>query len=341
LAHLTAAQIEQYRAGQAAPAELLMLDDHLAVCDECRASLAAQVPVRDVLEWAAGLARYREGDQALASSARPNVSAMARRQWLWISAAAAAVIALTILGWQTMRSRMAAPVEVANNQPPADKYRVLLRDGGGNIVLRDDGTLSVPVAVGETEKPLIAEALRTGALPLAAPPSDLAIRPGTLRGPSSAPSFAPLAPLGTVVLSDQPAFQWEPLERAQSYRVQVFDSDYREVASSGALKVTEWRPERPLARGKLYQWQVSAVRGGETVRSPVPPAPEARFRIVDGETAGRIAAAQPSHLAAAILCAQAGLRDEARQELEQVRAANPDAEIVKKLLASLPAASSK
>ena len=333
MAHLTPAQIDQYRAGQAAPAALLLLDDHLAECDECRARLASQVPVRDVLDWAAGLVRYRE--EALAKSARPNVVAMPRRQWVWISAAAAAVVALAIFGWQTMRSRTTAPVEVANNQPPAEKYRVLLRDGGGNIALRDDGTLAVPSGIGETEKPLIAEALRTGILPLASAPADVITKAGALRGPASAPTFAPLAPLSTVVLSDQPDFRWEPLERAQSYSVQVFDSNYREVASSGTLKVTEWRPERPLARGKLYQWQVSAIRGGETLQSPVPPAAEARFRIVDGETAAQIAAAQPSHLAAAILCARAGLRDEARNELEQVRTANPDAEIVKKLIDSL------
>ncbi len=327
--HLTDQQIEFYRRGAAAPTELLDWDDHLTDCAECRERLSDVAPARDLLRWAEGLPHTELEPET--NVVTPSTAAPARtssRPLLWIPAAAAAALVLAFFGWQAIRKK---------NEPAivAENFRVVVRDAGASLALRDDGTLVAPAAVTEAERPLIAAALRTGTLPSAPADPELISRPGVLRGVRGPSTFALLAPLGIAQLSDRPEFRWQPLDGARSYKVQIFDTDFREVASSGTLTATTWKPERPLARNKLYQWQVTAKRGGETVRAPAPPAPEARFRVVDEATAARIEAARPSHLAVAILCAQAGLRDDARRELEAMRADNPDSDVVKKLLASL------
>jgi hypothetical protein len=330
--HLTDQQIEFYRRGAAAPTELLDWDDHLTDCAKCRERLSDIAPARDLLRWAEGLPHTElepETKVAAPSAAAParTSSRWLRGSALWIPAAAAALV-LAFFGWQAIRKKN-EPVIVAEN------FRVVVRDAGASLALRDDGTLVAPAAVAQADRPLITAALETGTLPSAPADPELVSRPGVLRGVPGPSTFALLAPLGTAQLSDRPEFRWEALDGARSYKVQIFDIDFREVASSGTLSATTWKPERPLARNKLYQWQVTAQRGSETVRAPAPPAPEARFRVVDEATAARIEAARPSHLAVAILCAQAGLRDDARQELEAMRADNPDSDVVKKLLASL------
>jgi hypothetical protein len=326
--HLTDDQIAQYRRGHAAPQELLVLDDHLAACAECRSRLGGESTARDLLRWEDGLQRYNlEPEHA---EQKPAPMAPRGRPLVWIPAAAAAALVLAFVGWQALRTKNQAPLVAV------EKYRVVLRDSGFQVALRDDGSVVAPPVVADAGRALIADALRTGALPMAPPDPELASRTVVLRGRGNRTgAFAVLAPVGAVLLSDRPEFQWEPLNGAQSYRVQVYDSEFHEVATSGTLKLTTWRPERALQRGKLFQWQVTALRNGEAVRAPAAPAPEARFRVVDEPTAARIETGRPSHLLTALLCARAGLRDDARRELEAVLAENPDSELVKKLIASL------
>ena len=181
--------------------------------------------------------------------------------------------------------------------------------------------------------------MKARSLPLAALPSDLAAPPGTLLGPSKPDEFAPLAPLSTVVYSDQPEFRWQPLPSALSYEVQVFDSEFREVDSSGKIRETHWMPVRGLARGALYQWQIIVYRAADSLRAPTPPAADARFRILNEETFGKVEAARtaphPAHLLAAILLAKAGMKEEARREMDAVAAANPNSALVREMIAAL------
>jgi hypothetical protein len=86
---------------------------------------------------------------------------------------------------------------------------------------------------------------------------------------------------------------------------------------------------------------VKAVRGGEEVTSPRPPAPQARFRVLDRAKADELARARraypSSHLALGLLYAEAGLLKEAEQELRLLRKANPDSEIARRLLSQIQA----
>jgi hypothetical protein len=161
-------------------------------------------------------------------------------------------------------------------------------------------------------------------LPQAQVPADVASKAGTLLGTSTPNLFAPLGPVASVVESDRPQFRWQELPGAASYKLEVYDADFHLVARSPELTAATWIIDRPLERGKLYQWQVTATRGAETITVPSPPAPDAKFRVLDSAAEQRIAQARADgrngHLLAAVLLAEQGMKAEAAGELDQLPA---------------------
>jgi hypothetical protein len=151
----------------------------------------------------------------------------------------------------------------------------------------------------------------------------LITRKGTLLGPESEAKHFDLAgPLGTAIETDKPVFRWKPLAGATSYVVAIFDENFDQVATSPAVSTLEWQPAQPLPRGRVLNWQVTARIGGETVHSPIPPAPEAHFSIVPAETEAQIDGARRAHpgnhLLLAAMYAKAGALDDAERELASV-----------------------
>jgi hypothetical protein len=148
----------------------------------------------------------------------------------------------------------------------------------------------------------------------------LIAKPGVLLGGTPEKrSFDLLAPMGTVVLTDQPVFRWTPLPGATTYVVSIFDEHFEKVAESPAVTGAEWRASTPLPRGKVLNWQVSATVRGTSIHAPKPPAAEARFEVASQEVAGRIEAIRRDHpgnpLLMAVLYANAGALDDAEEAL--------------------------
>ncbi len=161
-----------------------------------------------------------------------------------------------------------------------------------------------------------------------------------LRGTSEGARFEVLQPLGEVVLDVRPLFRWQRLAGAISYSVSIYDMNLNHVMSSRALGATQWSPDQPLQRGRIYLWQVSAkLSNGESVSSPRPPSPEARFRVLDQTKADELlqfqAAHPASHLALGILYAEAGLLEQGEHELGQLPKNDPDYDLAQKLLKSI------
>jgi hypothetical protein len=195
----------------------------------------------------------------------------------------------------------------------------------------------------------VREALSTGRLPKPGVIARLSGGGGTLLGAApEAKSFALLGPAGTVVESDSPTLRWQPLQGAREYRVTISDDDLNEVADSGPLAANRhpspnsWTAPR-LKRGLVYFWQVTArAADGAEVTSPQPPAPPAKFKVLDARDAAELSAARAkyadSRLALAVLFARAGLLEEAAHELELLRRANPDSAVLRRLLEDLKSA---
>jgi hypothetical protein len=183
-------------------------------------------------------------------------------------------------------------------------------------------------------------ALREGAAELPASVAQMSTRSETLMGGTPAGTgFSLMEPLRTATLSDRPVFRWNPLPGADGYTVVVMDENLKGIAGPVAVSGTTWIPPEPLPRDRSYVWQVTARRGEESVTAPAPPAPPARFRVMDPGTAEileRVLRAAPdSHLLLGLLYTEAGARQEAEAHLRQVPETDPYAPVASRTLERL------
>ena len=220
---------------------------------------------------------------------------------------------------------------------------VALNDGARRVMLYQDGRLSGLDGLSASAQTAVKTALQRQAAVNRAALAGLGSNDGALMSGQPKPGeFDILEPRGQVVASDRPTFRWRALEGASSYTVKVFDQDFNLVTESPALNTNAWRAGKPLARGAVYAWQVTALKNGEEVKAPRPPAPQARFKVLDGGAAAELQMAQrqepASHLTLGVLYARNGMLDEAERELRTLLQANPQSEVAQKLLAEVQTA---
>jgi hypothetical protein len=222
-----------------------------------------------------------------------------------------------------------------------------LRDGDGDITLFEDGRLVGPANLSPHSQESLRGALRSGRLPATSGHS-LVASSGELLGTHSSPDqrFALQSPIGTAVLDPELTLRWHPLDGALGYTVTIVDDEsHEEVVESPTLLHPTWSmvdSPKKLERGKVYRWHVVAIlRQGRQVRTPVPPGPIAKFRVLEAEAATRIreeVGRHPSsHLVRGVLYAEAGLLDEAEAELGALLKANPGSPLALSLMESLRA----
>jgi hypothetical protein len=351
--HLAYNQLAALVDGTLADVDREIAESHLAMCGECKAdwldvdlfkkslaTLPPQTIERNLSSW------WRNGVPFRGPGFK----------WTPVRAAAAiACVALLVwVGSIPFRSgvdgsrRQTALGDAQQIQSPGGTeskqsgLNVELNDGGGRVALRSDGSVAgLPAAFSG-----VSEAVRLvlGGRPLALP-GDLAGfagRPGVLLGGDQPrPLFGPLSPVGTAVITDRPTLSWQPLAGAGRYEVSVYDGDFRPVAVSPPLSRTEWTVSRKLVEGAVYSWQVKAFTNGEDILAPKPPAPEARFKVLNRKVSEELVSAQHnqvgSHLALGILFARAGALDDAQRELRALAEANPQSPIPQRLLRELEA----
>ncbi|MBD0373608.1 MAG: hypothetical protein ICV60_22430 [Pyrinomonadaceae bacterium] len=239
-----------------------------------------------------------------------------------------------------------ADIEAANLNPAASSQKqtrtvpetlVSLIDGNRKVTLDRHGNLVGLEGLAPSTRRAVVTALSGDGLKrpdslgsLTAPPINL------LDQSSKASTFNQLSPTGIVIVDDRPAFRWQPLGGASSYTISVFDSNFDLVMRSEPQTATQWSPPRPLQRGKIYFWEVTALKDGQEITSPVAPAPRAQFKIVEVEKLeeiNRVKRARPdSHLVLGILYAHAGLLEAAEREFQRLANANPRSQVAGRLL---------
>lgn len=217
---------------------------------------------------------------------------------------------------------------------------VKLQDGNRLVALDRHGTLTGIEALPLTSQRTIKAVLKAQKLEKPRILTDLSGKPGMLMGGAAEiAEIELLSPAATVVQEDRPTLRWRALDGAASYTVAVFDEDFNPVVKSEPLSTTEWQVTRALRRAATYLWQVTALVKGRQVTSPKQPAPDAKFKVLDGSMLAQLNEAKrihaDSHLALGILYAQAGLLEEAERELQALVADNPRSEVAQKLLADV------
>lgn len=300
--------------------------------------------------------------------ARRRAPANARRLWHVSATFAAAASVVLLLGvgaaWWVRATFGVAPVDrpsaggaaprpvppsSAPAAPPAEPARAAsaaapttVRDGDRVVSLTADRRVTGLESLEPTLRARVEAMLASGRLPpspahLQTPAGQLLGAPQTDR--SAAASFGVRAPVGIAVREARPSFLWTPASGATSYHVRVVDESLEVVAESEPVSGATWRPRTPLPRGRVLQWQVEAVTSSGNLLAPVPPAPEARFRVLtDAEDAAltrALAASGGSSLAALYLYSQAGLRNDARRVLNGLLTANPDSALLRALYEEL------
>lgn len=219
----------------------------------------------------------------------------------------------------------------------APNILLALNDGGGSVTLDAGGNLSGLESLAPAQLEAVKAALRTQRAVNPAALAGVRSRGSVLRdGEGEAgTSFSVRSPIGVIVETTSPTLRWDALKDA-TYTVTIYDSNFNPVATSGVLVSPSWAPPRPLARGQIYSWQVTALRQDLQVKSPRPPAPEAKFKVLEGSKATAIERARRakprSHLTLGVLYAQAGLLDDAEREFGALLRANPKSEIARQLL---------
>lgn len=134
-------------------------------------------------------------------------------------------------------------------------------------------------------------------------------------------SRAYIRPVGTLVKDDRPTFEWSRVRQGARYQVLIFEwGESEPVMWSDPGNELEWKPDRPLERGRSYSWE---LRVADAAGAKVPVEGRALFRVIDERKLAEIERqerkANGSHLVLAAIYLKAGLLDEARGELELLR----------------------
>lgn len=235
------------------------------------------------------------------------------------------------------------PAPPSSNENVTSEAAVVLQlnDGGQQIVLNKDGEVKgveqLPARVQQSIKTLLV----TQRIERPSQLAELNGKQGTLLGSASdGLPFQLVSPLGKVLPGSRPTFRWRALEGAESYTVSITDTSLNVVASSAPLTALQWTPPAGLKAG-VYSWQVTALKEGQRVTSPVMPAPQAKFRVLEADKLQELERARRafsnSHLALGVMYTQAGLLDEAEREFQLLLRANPQSALARKLLAQVRA----
>ena len=354
-AHLTSDQAADYVDKNLSGDALQVVVDHLSGCESC------VFAVEDLRAFRNEIAPTLDRDFGPTTSPVPTGRSWRERfaSFFRVSpipafgGAALAVMLLVFLGWlawrtQTEDKREVVVVPTPSLQPtpgpvpspvvqPAPVAVVAqLNDGASVVSLDGQGKLSGADNLPAGYQDRVKQALNGQRIEKSSQLQGLTRPSSALMGSNDKTrEFSVIEPGGNVLMSDRPSFRWTKLEGATGYVVEVYDDQFKLVSSSPQVTSLSWSAAQALPRGRVYAWQVKAITDEEEITSPRPPAPQAKFRVLDQAKVNEIAKAKraygSSHLTMALLYADAGLLREAEAELRLLRRANPDSEIVKNL----------
>jgi hypothetical protein len=353
--HLSNAEIRAYGKGSIDQADRVIFESHLDICDQCSEAvqlLTASSPVESV----SSLARQAEVPVQQFSPRFTPARAAA-------GVLLAACLVLAFVVWRRWHSpavdqtSQEASSQTPTNTPgsgsptpaPAqstkdsntDQFAVAasLEDNGRKIQLDNTGKLIGLEELPEASRSLVRSALANKTLSKPEVLDTLTAPSITLMDPTAREhTFGLLGPSGTVIATDRPILRWQALAGASSYTVSVFDADFNMVTRSAPQTATQWTSPA-LGRGKIYSWEVVAVRNGQEVRSPVAPAPRAQFKILEAEKLLELSNLKKhtpiSHLTLGLTYARLGLLVEAEGQLQILSRENPNSPVAARLLRTI------
>src|SRR5262249_16714827 len=316
--HLSFDQSAAYVDGLLTGEDRRMVEDHIASCARCAPLLADLRDFRNEIAPELGREYRLHGAAKAAQAGWPDRIAAALRALLvdipsWIYAAAALSL-LAVAVWMAIPKRtQPSIVEAPPTPPPSPSVNpapptretapalVRLNDGGSSLTLDAGGRLTGVDQWPSKYRRLAENALSNQRAPKSPLVAGLS-RPGSslMGADDEGRRFAIIEPAGKVLLADRPAFKWTSLGDAEGYVVEVYDAQFNLVSSSPLLRGFSGRAPN-LTRGQFYSCRAKAVRGEKNSPAPPPPAPQARFRILNQAAAAEIARARSDYASSHLL----------------------------------------
>ena len=350
--HLASEHMASYVDGGLDPEEREIIHSHLQVCPECERDIDDLMRLRDAI--ASDKSERKSGSFAMPLIYRAVWQRRAFR--IGIEVLVVALISTAVF-WVARREARVALNELraetqdlrAENErlraaEPTGNNPIItleLKDGDQIIALDDRGELRGLESSTERQyRQSVKEMLETGCVALPPIVAQLRSEPEIMMGNNAnMPHFRLLGPVGVVVESGRPTFRWEALSDAIAYEVSVSD-DRGEVVRSPPVSTTDWRPSTQLVRGRVYHWQVRAMRRGSVeAKSPPVGQPDAKFSILERNKLDQLNwgrnAYSGSHLMLGTIYASAGLIDQAEREFRAFGDENPESDIPSRMLESL------
>lgn len=358
--HLTVDQTAEYVDKNLSGEALQVVTDHLGSCEQCALAVEDLHAFRN--EIAPSLDReFRplEVPVTTGSSWRERFVSLFRVSPVpAFGGAALAIILLAFIGWVVWRmpreerreevvvvpspSLQPTPAPVPSVQPEPVAVVAQLNDGAGVVSLDQEGRLTGADNLPSGYQDLLKKALSGQRIEKSSQLQGLTRPSSALMGSSDpAREFSVIEPGGNVLMNDRPIFRWSKMEGATGYVVEIYDEQFKLVSSSPQVTNLQWATTQTLPRGHVYSWQVKAIKDGQETTSPRPPAPQAKFRVLDQTKVNELTRAKraygSSHLALGLLYTEAGLLREAEAEFKLLRRANPDSEVARNLLRQIQA----
>jgi hypothetical protein len=315
--HLTTEEMTAYRERRLPAGEVLLVSDHLAECDACRAAFArsgippaqaknivpseVSVSYEEIADWLDDeldpLARREVGERLAASvAARAELSDLARfRETMNAQApkdydAESPRSRSTISTFARWALPLAAMIAVATivvwlslGSPRLSKKTVTLRDGDRDLVIDADGRSEALRDLPDSLRVSVRKIVSGEELKIPPAISALAGQTQTLAARvEGEKGYRLLEPVATAVCLARPLFRWTAVPNASGYRLLVVEEKTGRllVSESIAGNLNGWTAANPLPSGQTYQWAVEALRGDEVIaRAPAPPEPETKFFI--------------------------------------------------------------
>jgi hypothetical protein len=349
--HLEGEELAAYLEGRMDELDFECASLHLEECSSCMEKTSAAF--EHSLEYPR-LSRSARRNHALTwSRYLPSVQSISSPR-LQLALAAALVIASVLTLWVLLQPKPASP-QVADSSPEEtvspDESRqqpippVQMGPGAGSntghgvdgsISNRMDANAKSEIREGKSQQDAMERVLIARNLVMPPAIEMLDRTPSiTVRGTQASIQFFTIVrPFATVVGNDRPTFCWTALDGATSYIVSVFDADLHLIKTSEPLNETHWLTPDRLERGIVYTWTVTALKDGQEIIAPAPPA-RAEFKILGRAELRRLnhlVGRTASHAARGVLYAETGLLDEAEKEFQSHLRLRPSDGSVKQLL---------
>lgn len=232
------------------------------------------------------------------------------------------------------------PPQLAENPPvkgSVEKHQnavAVLKDGQSEITVDQFGNVAGLPSLPSESHQAVKEALSGEAIARPAVLDEVTSTQVSERAPSGNEERIRIAyPTNSVILGNRPTLRWTPSKAAASYRIEIADEAFHQIAKSEDLPASrsDWTPATQLKRGAIYTWSIRAVnREGE----PSALTSQGKFKVLgEGEVRqlNRLKASR-SHLALGLFYAHEGMIAEAEREFSDLVKQNPDSAVARRLL---------